>query len=119
MIFLLACNNFLIKYSRSRIRELADVASVETINDCKNNKIPIQTIEIDGILLASSLRRILSCLEMSMQSNSRLKWSMVSLKPSPSSLFLLPGNLKAKTFISSSRNVLISKDYVIARSKRG
>jgi len=86
------------------------------ILDNNEKQYPISIIDVKGIFLSTSFKRIIEACQ-----KSGADWSIISTNPSIGSLFLTQPSkkMKAKNFILSSRNLLVFKDAIFTRSKRG
>jgi len=103
-----------------RIQELAEISSLEEYDlealQCDEKKYPVSMLDIKGIFLSASFKRIIEACQ-----KSGADWSVISTKPSIGSLFLAQpsNNMKSKTFSLSNRTLLLFQDAVFTRSKRG
>ena len=105
-------------FFRSRLQELAEISSIQQDDSSsgQDNEESVTIIQANGIFLSSSFKRILNAL----QQNSAAEWSVISTNPTAGSLFLMQhSKMKAKIFDLSSRAVVVFRDAVFTRSKRG
>ena len=114
------CFEDILFHSRSRIQTLAERSSLEEYDSetVQNNEknYPISIIEVNGIFLSSTFKRIIEAFQ-----KSGADWSVISTSPSIGSLFLAQPSkrMMAKNFVLSSRALLVFKDAIFTRSKRG
>jgi hypothetical protein len=104
-------------FYRSRLQELAEISSIQQDESSsgQDNEESVTIIQANGIFLSSSFKRILEAL----QQNSA-EWSIISTNPTAGSLFMMQhSKMKAKIFDLSSRAVVVFRDAVFTRSKRG
>ena len=105
-------------FFRSRLQELAEISSIQQDDSSsgQDNEDSVTIIQANGIFLSSSFKRILEAL----QQNSAADWSIISTNPTAGSLFMMQhSKMKAKIFDLSSRAVVVFRDAVFTRSKRG
>jgi len=103
---------------KSRLQELAEISSIQQDDSSsgQDNEESVTIIQANGIFLSSSFKRILNAL----QQNSAAEWSVISTNPTAGSLFMMQhSKMKAKIFDLSSRAVVVFRDAVFTRSKRG